>query len=194
MRKLFGCGIIAFLVLAAAGAMLYFLVISDRNSNDIVYENRSGQTLHSSADIWKLRAKLKYLAARETIHGWFHGQANPIRERIDRYDIMLHRDPRSIPALQGRGAALTQVGEIPQALEDFKQAYALNPNDSLTLYELALAKIKSGEWRDGLRWMKMAQDKGFQETGNFMDSIRAPAKADSALGRLMMRSLGEKLD
>ena len=84
--------------------------------------------------------------------------------------------------------------EITQALEDFRQAYVADPNDSTTLYEMALAKIKSGEWKDGLRWMKLAQDKGFQETGNFTDSIRAPAQADSAFDRLMVRMLGQKVD
>jgi predicted CXXCH cytochrome family protein len=71
-------------------------------------------------------------------------------EAISEYRTALERDPKSLPALRGLGAALAKGGDLPGAVTILERARAIDPRDAATLHELGLAYRELGRSNDAL--------------------------------------------
>lgn len=69
---------------------------------------------------------------------------------VANYDKAISLAPAYAPAWIGKGKALAQMGETDKAVETFRQAAILAPDDFRPLYECGVAQINSGDVAMGM--------------------------------------------
>ncbi len=77
-------------------------------------------------------------------------------EAIAEYRTALERDPRSLAAMRGLGAALAKAGDLPGAVAILERARAMDSRDAATLHELGLAYRELGRAADALSTVEEA--------------------------------------
>ncbi len=78
---------------------------------------------------------------------------------ISNYEKAISLSPEYSPAWIGKGKALAQMGETDKAVEAFKRASAIDPDDYRPLYECGVAQINAGDVAMGMDSLLQALQK-----------------------------------
>jgi tetratricopeptide (TPR) repeat protein len=97
--------------------------------------------------------------------------------------------PRFAGAILNRGTALEAMGEVEAALEDFREALLLEPNIPDGEFNLALAHLRLGDYRQGFKLYERRWDK---RTGPFLPHPRELLWQDQAVDGLTVLITGEQ--
>jgi len=110
---------------------------------------------------------------------------------------VLNADPRSAAAVQLRGLIYAQLGHLKEAVEDFRLAVALTPNDPVAHNNLGNALRPLGQWEESLaaceRALALAPDyvdAQLSHANALLDLARAE-EAVAGYDRLLQRTPGD---
>jgi len=160
---LFTCGAVALVALAA------YLAVGRPELPDAPYNGRLEALRHRDPTTYTPEETLAVLdrAARDNPTDarphLFAGQILLSQARANEaareFDAALRRDPRSAEAMLGLGRAMVRVANgrvMPEALAQFQQAAALNPNDPAPWIYQAMAAMQDNRTADVQRFWGQA--------------------------------------
>jgi len=92
-------------------------------------------------------------------YAMFHMAAERSRQAIEIYDEILEEEPENLRALRGRGDAFLNIGDHANAIQNYKAALDLAPDDDgvLNNYSWVLSTSPDDEIRNGELALELAQ-------------------------------------
>jgi len=121
--------------------------------------------------------------------GWEAEAKKAARQGIQLADAHLELNPDDPRAWLLSGAALMRLGQRDQALERGRRAFAVDPNDSGVLYNLACIYALAGSSDEAIDYLDKAVQNGFGqrewlENDSALDSIREEPRFQALLRKL----------
>jgi Flp pilus assembly protein TadD len=92
---------------------------------------------------------------------------------------VLNADPQNAPAIQMRGLIYAQLGHLKEAVEDFRTAVRLTPNDPVAHNNLGNALRPLGQWEEALA----ACQRALALASDYLDAQLSHANALQDMGR-----------
>lgn len=86
------------------------------------------------------------------------GSPEEFQKVIDRYHDLIHQTPNDIGLLTNLAWSYERAGHFPEAIQQFKRAMELNPQDYNVQYGLGLALLGNRQERDALEAFRRARD------------------------------------
>ena len=102
---------------------------------------------------------------------------------VDLLSRMIAERAGQVDAVKLRAAAYERLGRAEEAIQDYRLAAGLNPEDSLARYDLGVLLTRSGKLEDGARYLEGVEDLGGQAAEGRSDNLLARARAAVSLGR-----------
>jgi adenylate cyclase len=121
--------------------------------------------------------------------GWDDEAMKAARQGIQVADVHLELNPDDARAWLLSAAALMRLGQREQALERARRAFAIDPEDSMVLYNLACVYALAGSSNEALDHLNKAIENGLAqrewlENDSALDSIREEPRFQALLRKL----------
>jgi tetratricopeptide (TPR) repeat protein len=118
----------------------------------IIYSN-AGQWDMAIASFNKALANIVYQTPAAALYniGWAYNQKGDYPMAVSKYDEALRREPNTVLApliFKNMGLARVGMGQVNEAMYDFKQALAAVPDYAEAQYWLAECHIKKKDWEE----------------------------------------------
>ncbi len=96
---------------------------------------------------------------------------------------MIASHPGSRDAVKIRAATYKRLGRFDEAIQDYRLAAGLNPDDVLVRYDLGVLLSKSGKLDEGARYLEAARALGAPVAEGLSEHFNARAEAAESAGR-----------
>ena len=159
-----------------------------------VTEGKLEEAVSHYRNAWRVRPEdyQAILLSTDTLAklGWDDEAMKAARQGIQVADAHLELNPDDARAWLLSGAALMRLGQREQALERARRAFAIDPEDSGVLYNLACIYALAGSGNEALDHLNRAIEHGFGqrewlENDSDLDSIRERAAIPSAAAKAL---------
>jgi TolB-like protein/Tfp pilus assembly protein PilF len=158
-----------------------------------VTEGKLEEAVSHYRNAWRVRPEdyQAILLSTDTLAklGWDDEAMKAARQGIQVADAHLELNPDDARAWLLSGAALMRLGQREQALERARRAFAIDPEDSGVLYNLACIYALAGSGNEALDHLNRAIEHGFGqrewlENDSALDSIREEPRFQALLRKL----------
>jgi tetratricopeptide (TPR) repeat protein len=99
---------------------------------------------------------LKLRSAAEELQRTLQREKGQVQQAIKHFDEAIRCDPASIGGLRGRAECYLRIAEWGAAIEDYKRALALKPDDATALGGMSAALRGMGELDKSLSYLEKA--------------------------------------
>ncbi len=100
----------------------------------------------------------------------------PSKEALEIYESLCDQFPDIADGWYQRGVALTDLNRLPQAIDCYRRALALNPVDASTNFNLGCVLVHIGEVDEGLTHLRAALREGHPKAAALIAGLDRAAR------------------